>query len=180
MVRRNPVLRAGEMYDGDVVVSESRELHAIKALLESAVRALHYAPTPAQIRSAARDLEAAHTKVCALHVQSGRGVHVNPSHRVNPALVIYGNPGARRGGEVCLSKGQLQAIVYTHERDGSDRVHGFANAEITLSNDREGALVIDGLEQETDVSMYGSADKKQIVIRGDHGQPLWDYFPDEA
>lgn len=112
--------------------------------------------------------------------QLDAGVHVNPSrrHRANPALVIYGNPGRRaQGGEVCLSKGQVQAIIYTHERDGSDRVHGFGDADIQLSNDGD-ALVIEGLEAHTGVSMYGLPDKRRIVVRGDDDQKVWDYFPE--
>jgi len=95
--------------------------------------------------------------------------------RRNPGIVLYGNPGGR---DVCLSRGGVQCVVYTHAKDGSNRAHGFGNAAIDLQS-RGTRLTVTGLREETGVSLYGTPDKRAVHIVGDDGQAVWEWFPDE-
>lgn len=86
-----------------------------------------------------------------LLAQVERGVHVNP------ALLVYGNPGR------CLSKDVL-AILYRHAEDGKEYCHGFGDADIRLSS-RGDAVTIQGLKRRTGVGMYAGKDGETVTLR---------------
>ena len=146
-------------------ISESETLRHIKSFLEAALREVQ----KGQSAYASSNIRNALGSVNTLQKQLGRGVHKN-----NPGLLaVYGNPGV-----VCLSRGEVQCIVYGHaRRDVGPRAHGFGDAPIRLAT-RGNTLSISNLADRTGVSMFGSEDKKQIIVRGDRGQKLWDYFPE--
>ena len=88
-----------------------------------------------------------------LRAQVGKGIHVNP------ALLVYGNPG----GETCFSKDVL-AILYRHADDGQEYCHGFGNADIRLTS-QGNAVTIHGLKRKTGVGMYAGRDGATVVLR---------------
>lgn len=103
----------------------------------------------------------------AMLAQVGRGVHANPP------LLVFANPGKGMRGEIMSSS--VLAIMYVHEDDDEPYVHGFANAELTLKTAPNGTVTITGLADRTDVEML-ALDDGSVLIRGTHGQRLWDEF----
>lgn len=102
-----------------------------------------------------------------MDAQLGKGIHANP------ALLVFGNPG-KRGKSQRMSSNVL-AVLYVHDDDGEHYAHGFANAELDLDTARDGTVQIRGLPDTTDVEML-ALDDGSVLIRGKHGQRLWDDF----
>ena len=81
---------------------------------------------------------------------------------------IHANPGGRR----TKIGDHVQAVLYVHTVDGEPYVHGFGNADLKISNVRDGDVKLKGLHDTTGVCMYGEPDGS-VTLEGDHGQPLW-------
>lgn len=96
--------------------------------------------------------------------------------RRNYPLVVYGNPGGMERRGVVLSR-HVHAVLYCRLKDRRDYVHGFGNADITIS-ERGGKLTLGGLKASTDVEMIG-LDDGSILIRGTRGQPVWESEDDD-
>lgn len=96
--------------------------------------------------------------------QLSRGIHANPS------LLVFGNPRKKRGTRM---SGNVLAVLYVHDDDGEQYAHGFGNAELELNTRRDGTVTIGGLSDGTDVEMIAQ-DDGTVLLRGVHGQRLWD------
>lgn len=105
--------------------------------------------------------------------QVQRGIHTNP------ALVVFGNPrkGVRKNPATTGEKfsGNVLAVIYVHDEDGDNYVHGFADARLDLKTLDDGTVQIAGLPDETDVEMLANPDGS-VTLRGGHGQRLWKHF----
>lgn len=102
--------------------------------------------------------------------QVQQGIHANP------ALVVFGNPG--RGKRRVSGKkfsGNVLAVIYVHDEDGERYIHGFDDARLDLKTMRDGTVQISGLADESDVAMV-ALDDGSVLLRGEHGQRLWDRF----
>ena len=88
----------------------------------------------------------------------------------NYPLVVYGNPG------YVMSRA-VHAILYCRAKDGRDYVHGFGDADLSIT-ERGGKITLGGLKASTDVEMIGLKDGS-ILIRGRHGQPVWESEDDD-
>lgn len=65
------------------------------------------------------------------------------------------------------------AVLYIHEDDGEQYAHGFGDAQLDLDTQRNGTVTIGGLLERTDVEMIAQ-DDGTVLLRGTHGQRLWD------
>ena len=65
----------------------------------------------------------------------------------------------------------VQAVIYRHAVDGTNRVHGYGDADIT-PKDIRGGIQITGLKETTGVEMIGNADGT-VTIRRRDGKPAW-------
>ena len=89
--------------------------------------------------------------------QVARGVHANP-HRANPGRK------KRIGTDV-------QAVIYRHV-DGTNRVHGFGNADIELRDLPDGGVQVSRMHERTGVTMYGDPDGT-VTLSGPDGEAVW-------
>lgn len=102
------------------------------------------------------------------------------ARRRNYPLVVFGNPGTRgvrRDGSMVLSH-HVHAILYRRLKDDADYVHGFGDADVQITEHRDGSITLGKLHLWTDVEMIGQADGT-ILIRGRRGQPLWETEDDD-
>lgn len=87
-----------------------------------------------------------------------RGIHKNPSHLTNPSQK------KRIGSDV-------QAVIYRHV-DGTNRVHGFGNADIELRDLPNGGVQVSRMHERTGVTMYGYPDGT-VTLCGPAGEAVW-------
>ena len=77
-----------------------------------------------------------------------------------------------------LMSREVLAVIYRHVMDPADvlRVHGFGDANLTLHTKHDGkTVVIDGLEEFTDVHMIAEPDG-DVRLHHKHGASLWRDF----
>lgn len=99
---------------------------------------------------------------------------VRQLERNSPLVIVTGNP-PRRAKRDRMSDDVI-AILYRRRDDGSCRIHGFGDADLSLAEHR-GEIRIRGLRQDTRVAMDALPDGSLHVF-SKKGKPLWGEFPD--
>ncbi len=105
-------------------------------------------------------------------IAHGMDDQVTAGIHANPPLLVFANP--RKGRGATMSHNVL-AVLYVHKDDGEQYVHGFGSASLDLDTAQDGTVTISGLAERTDVDML-ALDDGSVLLRGRHGQRLWDSF----